>query len=105
MCVCVCVTCVRDMCVCVLPQALADALPAGIVKTNTTAVSVRHTGSTTSSDSSKAGSGRWAAVELSDGSALEASVVVGADGVRSAVAGPRGLDLPPANYANYTAYR
>jgi 2-polyprenyl-6-methoxyphenol hydroxylase-like FAD-dependent oxidoreductase len=42
-------------------------------------------------------------VRLEDGQELRASVVVGADGVRSRIA--RQLGLPEANYAGYIAYR
>lgn len=47
--------------------------------------------------------GAGIALKLRDGSEVEASVVVGADGVRSAVACH--LQLPGPNYAGYAAYR
>jgi 2-polyprenyl-6-methoxyphenol hydroxylase-like FAD-dependent oxidoreductase len=94
-----------------LLAALRDALPAASTRVGAQVVSVVHTGGGTdakhiSSSSSSSGSSQWPVVQLADGSQLEAGVLIGADGVRSAVAtGPGGLGLGPANYAGYTAYR
>lgn len=42
-------------------------------------------------------------VRLEDGTELKAKVVVGADGLRSAVA--RGLNLPPPNFTGQAGFR
>lgn len=47
--------------------------------------------------------GQPAMVKLADGREIAASLVVGADGVRSAVADH--LQIPKPNYAGYLAYR
>jgi 2-polyprenyl-6-methoxyphenol hydroxylase-like FAD-dependent oxidoreductase len=75
-----------------LLRTLAAALPAGAVRYGASVAGVR-----------QAPGGGGATVELVGGEALPAAAVVGADGVRSAVAA--GLGVPAANYAGYTAYR
>jgi 2-polyprenyl-6-methoxyphenol hydroxylase-like FAD-dependent oxidoreductase len=75
-----------------LLRTLAAALPAGTVRYGAAVAGVK-----------QAPGGGGATVELVGGEALPAAAVVGADGVRSAVAA--GLGVPAANYAGYTAYR
>ncbi|KAI8474171.1 MAG: hypothetical protein J3K34DRAFT_518475 [Monoraphidium minutum] len=74
-----------------LLEALAGALPAGCVRLGCGVAAV---------EGERAGG---PAVRLTDGSVLECSLLIGADGANSVVA--RHLGLPDANYAGYTAYR
>ncbi|MBX7456462.1 FAD-dependent oxidoreductase [Mycolicibacterium sp. 3033] len=74
-----------------LTDVLAAALPVGAVATGVTVATVTTTASAV-------------AVTTTDGEVLSADAVIGADGVRSVVAGTLNGDLP-SRYVGYTAWR
>lgn len=69
-------------------QMLLDAVDDSRVLFNAPVASVKHSET---------------AVVLEDGTELKARLVVGADGLRSAVA--QGLNVPPANFSGQAGYR
>jgi len=89
----------------VLLDVLADTLPAGTIRFGEAVESVESSASTAPSagGSSQAASESRPVLKLSSGQRLRCRMVVGADGVRSAVASHVGVQ--PPRYAGYVAYR
>ncbi|KAG2451908.1 hypothetical protein HYH02_003683 [Chlamydomonas schloesseri] len=94
-----------------LLQALYDALPADVVCFDTGVEQVvleqqggqQGSGPPSSAAGGSGSRGGGVSVRLANGQMVRGSCVVGADGVRSAVA--RALQLPAANYGGYVALR
>lgn len=81
-----------------LLRVLKEALPPGVVTSGAKVARVVSSGGSSSKGGSSSSS--WAVLELEGGQKVEAGVVVGADGVRSAVASPgTGLGLAAPRYA------
>jgi hypothetical protein len=85
-------------------RVLAAALPPGIIQPSAQVVEVVSPGGD-SQGKGGAAQQQWPVLRLSSGEMIQGSVVVGADGARSSVAGEKGLGLPPPNYAGYVAHR
>jgi hypothetical protein len=92
-----------------LLRVLAAALPPGTIQPSAQVVEVVSAGGDQQPQQTTSGrSGAqqlWPVLRLSSGEAIQGSVVVGADGARSSVAGAKGLGLPPPKYAGYVAHR